>query len=434
MDKHSIIGEITRFAQEQLVQNFIPGKTYIQPAAPYLDAQDVTRLAEVVLQFWYTEWKYCRKFEQELEKITHRKHVALVNSGSSASLLAITAALRLFDPGHNGRYILTCATGFPTTVSPIIQNGYTPIYVDILDDLTPNLIQIKQALHEYGRDIVGGVFAHTLGMPYDELLVKDMLGEDRFLVSDCCDAAGATIHGEPVGTFADFSTLSFFPSHHMMAGEGGAVMCDNDDHAKLVTSLSNWGRSCYCRPGESNTCGKRFCWDGPSGSLPEGWDHKYVFSELGYNLKMTEFQGALGYSQALKLPELVARRRQNYAYLYRELNRTEYHPHISLIEPSLAASPFGFPIIVSGDEFSLTELIAYLEDHKVGTRRLFGGNLVRQPGIGRYAYLSVSPSFPVSDYLMNNLCWISVSPSLNTSMLNYMVYVVDSFFVEKGLV
>jgi CDP-6-deoxy-D-xylo-4-hexulose-3-dehydrase len=432
MDKTTIIEEINRYAQENLVHTFDPGKTYIPPAAPQLEASDVKTLSEVLLQFWYTEYKYCRKFEKELERVTGKPHVSLVNSGSSASLVAITAAVRIFDPGHTKKYILTCATGFPTTVSPIIQNGYIPIYVDMNDDLTPNLFSIASAIDFYDSALVGAVFAHTLGFPFDEKKIRELLGPDRFLVSDCCDALGATTSNLPVGSFSDFSTLSFFPSHHIMAAEGGAVMSNTDEHASLVSSISNWGRSCFCRPGESNTCGKRFTWE-DRGDLPEGWDHKYIFSEVGYNLKMTEFQGALGYSQIQRLDKFVDARKENYQYLYGELNRSEYHPHIHLIEPSSSFSPFGFPILVTSDVFTAGDLIAWLEGHKVGTRRLFAGNLVRQPGFMNQRYAIVGDLYG-SDMLMNQMFWISVSPSLNRSMLNYMIYMIDQFFISRGLV
>lgn len=433
MDRVELLQQIKGFANEQLISHFIPGKTYIPPAAPTLDVSDVVHLGEVLLQFWYTEWKYCRKFERELEKATGKKHVVLVNSGSSASLIALASAKLAKNPSPEKRYILTCATGFPTTVSPIYQNGYIPMYVDMDPlKLTPDIDQIREIMSGPNRDLIAGaVFAHTLGFPFDEMEIRSMLRKDQFFISDCCDALGAKTGNSPVGTWADISFLSFFPSHHIMAGEGGAVLTDSDEIAEAARSLSNWGRSCFCRPGESNTCGKRFCWPN-DGDLPDGWDHKYIFDHLGYNLKMTEFQGALGYSQIQRLDSMVQSRKDHYKWLYDQLNRPEYRKYISLYAPTEDFSPFGFPIrAISG--FDVNDLIADLENHKVGTRRLFGGNLIRQPAFMHQPHIPPRDSLG-SDLLMENLFWISVSPSLTQDMLDYMVYVIDRHFVDRGLV
>lgn len=437
MDRPEIIETIRMFANEELVSEFIPGKTYIPAASPVLRPQDVATLGEVLLQFWYTEWKYCRKFERALEKVTRKEHITLTNSGSSASLVATTAAIKMaISKRHpkyqeNAKFILTCATGFPTTVTPIIQNGMTPLFVDITPDLLPNLDHAFALLEaDSDHEILGAVFAHNLGFPYDEYSLWGKVGQDRFLIADCCDALGAGLptRDVPVGNYSDLSFMSFFPSHHIMAAEGGAVAVHHPEYHALVDSLVNWGRSCYCRPGENNTCGKRFSWE-DRGSLPEGWDHKYIFSEIGYNLKMTEFQGALGWSQIQYLDQITQARRTNYAYLYRELSR--YAEHIRLIPANDYFSPFGFPVQVDG-HVELNDLVRYLEEHKIGTRRLFGGNLTRQPMFQNVAYAGYN-NFPVSDILMNNLFWINVGPSLTEPMLEYMVYVFDQYFIERGL-
>lgn len=430
MDRHEVLSSISKYANEALIRTFTPGKTYIPPAAPDLRPEDITTVGEALLNLWYTEHKFCRKFERELEKATGKKNVILVNSGSSASLIALTAA-RIRSKTKK-RYVITCATGFPTTVSPIYQNGYIPIYVDInVDGFAPMMYQIKEAMTGPNKDdIAGMVFAHTLGFPYDEAEVRALLKPDQFLISDCCDAFGAKTHNSPVGTWADLSTLSFFPSHHIMSGEGGAVMTDDDELAVLASSLSNWGRSCYCRPGETNTCGQRFCWP-ERGGLPEGWDHKYIFDHLGYNLKMTEFQGALGFSQILRGNEIVAAHIRNYTWLYDQINRPEYMKHISLFGPMDGFSPFGFPIMA--DPATAVDMISYLEDHKIGTRRLFGGNLLRQPAFMYQPHIPPSNMIG-SDALTNGLFWISVSPSLTQDMMDYMVYTIDQYFIERGLV
>jgi len=258
----SIIGSVVELANKQLTKPFVPGKTYIYPAAPSLNSDDVAILVRVALQYWYTEWKYCAKLERGLSHAMSKHHVSLVNSGSSALLVAINAAIlkHEMEYGKQDRYILTCSTGFPTTVSPIYQLGYIPVYVDMNRDLIPNMNQVEKVLNSYiGSRVCGAVFAHTLGFTFNESKVRDLLGSRRFLVSDCCDAFGASMEdGNLVGSMADLATLSFFPSHHIMSAEGGAILTDNDELADLVRSLSNWGRSCFCRPGENDTCGSRF--------------------------------------------------------------------------------------------------------------------------------------------------------------------------------
>lgn len=424
-------------ASDGLARTFVPGKTYIPPAAPSLHPDDVGALVSVALQYWYTEWKYCAKFERELSSRMSKKFVTLVNSGSSALLVAISAATsrhRNYTENRGQKYIITCATGFPTTVSPIYQLGFVPIYVDMNLDLTPNLDQIKSVIRDFGVFVCGAVFAHTLGFPFDEAEIRNILGPERFLIADCCDAFGAVLKdGRSVGSCADISTLSFFPSHHIMAGEGGAVMTDDSELNEIARSVSNWGRSCFCRPGENNTCGKRFDWS-DRGNLPEGWDHKYIFDRLGYNLKMTEFQGALGYSQIMRSDAMVSKRRLNYAYLYDQIARHEYLEYIELIAPVGGFSPFGFPILVKPNfEFTTRDMIAYLEEHRVGTRRLFAGNLLCQPGFMHLNHVAAF-EYAGSDRLMNDMFWISVSPSLSMDMIDYMVYVIDQFFIEHDLV
>lgn len=443
-DRNVVLTMIEEYAESNMkAKKFVPGETYIPPAAPLLTPADVKMVGYALLDFWYTEHKWCRRFEKELTKIFRKSNVVLTNSGSSASLIAISTATKYMN---QKRYVVTCAVGFPTTVAPIIQCGKIPIFIDMNENFEPDYDQLYSVLNDgqFRDDIAGVIFAHTLGFPFDEKRVRDMLTEDQFLIADCCDAVGCTLEDgnlpgmfNPVGTYADMVTVSFFPSHHIMAGEGGAVLTSDDDLKVHLDSFNNWGRSCYCRPGESNTCGHRFDWPN-IGTLPKGWDHKYVFSNLGYNLKMTEFQGALGYSQALRVDDIVHARKLNYQYLYTQLYHGDISKCLYLQSPmNPHFSPFGFPIQVinfSHDTHELTtEMIAFLEEHKVGTRRLFGGNLTRQPGFMHEDYL-IYDNLNDSDILARSTFWISVSPSLTREMMDYMVYVIELFLIEKGLI
>ena len=277
-------------------------------------------------------------------------------------------------------------------------------------------------------NIAGAIFTHMLGFPFDEQRISKLF---NFLIADCCDAVGAEFNNFPVGTFSQLMTLSFFPAHHITAGEGGAVLTNMESLAKIADSYVNWGRSCYCNPGQSNTCGKRFEWD--TEELPEGWDHKYIFDRLGYNLKMTEFQAALGNSQLSRVDEFVLLRIHNFDYYLIELDK--YSEFIEFVTPLDGGfpSPFGFPIIVKETSpFTVTELIAYLESRKVTTRRFFGGNLTKQPAFRNMPY-QFAGSLAGTDYVANNGMWIGVQPSLTDEMKAYVVQVFEDFFKSKGL-
>ena len=413
---------------------FIPGKSIIPASGQVITDADKEILHRVVDRGWYTDFVYCEKFRRELSKVTGKKYVILTNSGSSASLIAITSVLKL---NPDIQCILTSATGFPTTVAPIYQNGRIPTYVDINPKtLEPVYEQIEETTNYWkckGNQSLS-IFAHNLGFPFRERKFE----EKGFLIADCCDALGAEVKDaglwRHVGAFADVMTLSFFPAHHITSAEGGAVLTNDWEIAKMATKLVNWGRDCYCAPGESNTCGERFD-HLPMGGLPVGWDHKYTFSEIGYNLKMTEFQAALGWSQLQRLDEFVEKRKENYQYLRDGLNKYANKGHIQFIEYDewSEPSPFGFPIVVG--EYSLiniVELISYLEEHKISTRRVFGGNLTRQPGFMNVPY-ETAGHLTGSDFVMNNAFWLGVQPALIKEMLDYVLDVFDGFFKGKGL-
>lgn len=424
MKKKEILEEVERYIKKNNPERrFIAGKTLIPASGAVITPEDVSSIVESALQGWFTDFKFCARFREELSKVTGKKYVTLTNSGSSASLLAITACIEKYELiDYNS--ILTTAVGFPTTVASILQNNLTPVFVDI----DPQTLQPVFDMNDYNYRssvIWGSIFAHTLGFPFDEQLVMKY---DRFLISDCCDALGA----EYVGLFADVMTLSFFPAHQITSGEGGAVCTNDIELHTIIESYANWGRDCFCKPGQNNTCGNRF--DKQYGKLPEGYDHKYVFSRLGYNTKITEMQAALGLSQLRRLPEFVKVRRYNFDRLTLEFPRkaSEYFDLIVVPEWS-KPSPFGFPMIrKSGAPFTLRDFIEHLENNKVATRRLFGGNLTKQPAFIDKPFI-VAGDLSGSNKLMNGLVWVGCFPGITDEMIDYMLQVIEDFFVERGL-
>ena len=427
MNKFEILQNVRKYAAENLNETpFILGKSVIPASSPLLSARDVEFLVETVLGFWYTDWRRCSWFRSELCRVLKKRKAILCNSGSSASLVAISSLAEQ----KKQEFIITCACGFPTTISPIYQCGKVPYYVDIdPTTLSPDFEQIEEILSSsYAEDIAGVVLAHTLGFPFNERDLVSII-PDLPLVVDCCDALGATVFESPVGMYSDIMTLSFFPAHQIFSGEGGAVLTNNDMMYRIMFSLANWGKSCTCLPGQDNVCGKRFEWE-DRGNLPEGFDHKYIFDRLGYNLKMTEFQAALGLSQLLALDEFIEARRNNYSYLASTLaeipNLLDFTSFIRVPEWS-NPSPFGFPILVGEDApFTTGELIAFLESKNVRTRRMFGGNITKQPGFMNLPYLSKDLSG--ADLVMNNMFWVGCHPALTIEMLDYMIGVFEEFF------
>lgn len=436
MDKHKILELVYHYADEKLNKpDFKPGVSQVPVSGAVLYPEDVQEVADTLLEFWYTDWKKCATFKRRLCSVIGKKHCVLVNSGSSASLIAQTALLKRSKEKH----VITTALGFPTTVYPIWQNGKVPIFIDIdARTFSPNWKQYYDAIsHDAG--IL--VFAHTLGFPFNEEWMLDfisMSNRSNFSIVDSCDALGAKIKLEQdyhhVGVCSSAMTLSFFPAHHITAGEGGAILTDNEELALNMEKLINWGRDCYCLPGQSNTCGKRFEYDFPA--LPKGWDHKYTFTELGYNLKMTEFQAALGMSQIKHLDDFVKIRRDNFYWLLSAMtitntNYDEYFDFVSVPDWS-EPSPFGFPIIVKKSApFTANELISFLEKHEIRTRRFFGGNLIRQPFIKDLPYINFDLS--ETDYVMENGFWIGVFPGLTKEHLDYVLEIFEKFFRERKL-
>ena len=403
---------------------FVPGESPVPVASPVFDAADVQSLVDSSLDFCLSAGPIAAEFERRLAESFGVRGASLVNSGSSANLLAVSALTspklgsRRLLPGDE---VITVAAGFPTTVNPIVQNGLVPVFVDVsLPTYNVDVGVLETAKSDRTRAVV---LAHTLGNPFDTHAVVEFVRKhDLWLIEDCCGAFGATYDGKRVGAFGDFATLSFDASHHMTTGEGGCVLTEKPLLKTIVESLRDWGRDCWCDPGKENTCGKRFDWQ--LGGLPRGYDHKYTYSHIGYNLKMTEMQAAIGVSQLQKIPKLVAKRRANYQLLRTGLQDLE---HIIMLPEATAKSDpswFGFPLAVRREApFSRSRVISFLENRKIATGLLFGGNLLRQPAYREVKHRVVGP-LANTDFIMSQVFWIGVHPGLTSEMI---AYVVDAF-------
>lgn len=413
-------------------QRFVPGETYINPAGMYFDKSEVMSLLDATLSFAITnQLGLVQKFEKEIARYLGVRCASMCNSGSSANLLAISALTspllgsRALQPGDE---IITVAAGFPTTVNPILQVECVPVFVDInLPTYNTSPFLVANAITEKTKAVI---IAHTLGNPYDVEQIKQLCIENNlWLIEDCCDVLGGEWNGKKVGTFGDLSTLSLYPAHHISSGEGGVVFTDSPLLNKIVNSFREWGRSCWCAPGKDNTCGKRFEHK-DMGKLPDGYDHKYTYSHVGYNLKATDLQASIALAQLKRLPELIADRQENWNYLYSEL--ADLSTHFILPEFGHAAKPswFGFVLSVRNNApFTRNEIVRWLDENKIGTRNLFGGNLTRQPAyIGKnWRIADEEAGLPHSDFVMNNTFWIGVHPLLTKKMLDYMVSKIREF-------
>lgn len=401
---------------------FVPGESSIPASGKVLDASDLEYLVDSALDLWLTSGRFTEKFESLLAATVGVKHVMMTVSGSAANLLAFSALMspklsRRIEPGSE---VLTVAAAFPTTVAPIIQNGCVPVFVDI-DPATYNVRPdlLEAAVTKETRAIM---LAHTLGNPFDLDQVHDIAKRhDLFLVEDCCDALGATYRGRHVGAFGDAATLSFYPAHQITTGEGGAVFTNQKPLARLIESYRDWGRDCWCPPGDENTCQKRFGWQ--LGDLPSGYDHKYTYTHLGYNLKATDMQAAIGVGQIAKLDRFVHQRRTNFDTLKKAFEKEGLEEHFRLAEATEHSQPswFGFPLTIRDSSPLLrTDVISYLEERKIGTRLLFAGNLTRQPAFENVNYRIVG-ELPETDKAMERSFWIGVWPGLGREQLSYMI-------------
>jgi CDP-6-deoxy-D-xylo-4-hexulose-3-dehydrase len=411
---------------------FVAGTTYIPVTAKVLDVEDLVHLIDASLDLWLTSGRYGTQLEQALPARMNRQgNALLVNSGSSANLIAISSLgapmLKTLDrrPLAKGDEVITVAAGFPTTVNPIFQNGWVPVFVDVdFRTLDAQPETIMAARTPKTRAVV---LAHTLGNPYRADILADWCrAEGLYLVEDCCDALGATIStgatqtAAPVGSFGDFATLSFYPAHHITTGEGGAVIPADGRWKRVAESMRDWGRDCWCDTGKDNTCGKRFAWE--FAGLPRGYDHKYVYSNIGYNAKMTDMQAAIGLSQLAKLDRFIAARRANWHTLYDGVTSSpRLRAALIPVEPTAGTEPswFGFPLHCA-DGIDRERLTTFLEEHKVGTRLMFGSNLTRQPAY-RDLEFRIHGELTASDEILKRTFWIGVHPALDQARLGYML-------------
>ncbi len=408
-------------------QAFEPGNTAVPPSGKMIGAEELKLMVESSLDGWLTAGRFNEEFEQKLARYLGVKHLITVNSGSSANLVAFNTLTspklgdRAIKPGDE---VIGVAAGFPTTVNPILQFGAVPVFVDVeLGTYNIDASQIEAAISSRTKAIM---LAHTLGNPYNLDVVTALCKKHGlWLIEDCCDALGSTYNGRMVGGFGDIGTLSFYPAHHITMGEGGAVFTNNGELRQIAESFRDWGRDCYCPPGKDNTCGRRFCWK--LGNLPEGYDHKYTYSHLGYNLKITDMQAACGVAQLAKADFFIQRRKENFAYLKSRLASCEEFMILPEATAGSAPSWFGFPITLRDNSpTSRGDLIGYLDQGKVGTRLLFAGNLTRQPYmIGRN--FRVSGELTNTDVVMHNTFWIGVQPALTEEMLDYSASRIEAF-------
>ena len=417
--------------EEQKEESFELGKDTIPFAARVFDEKEKISLVDSSLDFWLTTGRYAEEFEAEFADFMDQRYCSLVNSGSSANLVALSALTsdKLEDRKLKaGDEVITVAAGFPTTVNPIVQNKLVPVFVDVeLGTYNIKVSELEKALSDKTKAIM---LAHTLGNPFNLKAVTEFAEEhDLYLIEDCCDAVGTTYDGEMVGTFGDFATVSFYPAHHMTMGEGGAVLTNNPVYKKLAVSFRDWGRDCYCEPGANNTCGRRFSMQ--FGDLPYGYDHKYVYSHVGYNLKVTDMQAAVGVEQLKKLPDFIEARKENFEKLYKGIKEFEEYLILPESEENSDPSWFAFPLSVrENDKFTKNELVNYLEEHKVMTRQLFAGNLTRQPAYQNVEYRVVG-DLANTDYIMNNTFFIGVYPGLDDQKIEYIIQQFSDFFDER---
>jgi CDP-6-deoxy-D-xylo-4-hexulose-3-dehydrase len=409
-------------------RTFVPGEDVVPVSGRAFDEREIVSLVDSSLDFWLTTGRYADRFEKDFARWFGIRECVLVNSGSSANLCAFMALTspelgeRRLRPGDE---VITAAAGFPTTVNPIVQAGCVPVFVDSeLDTYNADLTQFERAVSVKTRAVI---IAHTLGNPYDPAAVREFCRKHAlWMIEDTCDAVGATWDGQQVGTFGDLATVSFYPAHHMTMGEGGAVLMRSPKLRKIVESFRDWGRDCWCAPGKDNTCGKRFDWQ--LGALPHGYDHKYTYSHIGYNLKLTDMQAAVGVAQLEKVDGFIEVRRRNAAWLTARLGDVPWLglPHEA---PKGSSSWFGYPIrVLPGAPIDRNTLVQRLNDRKIGTRLVFAGNLVRQPAYSEATFRVVG-DLKNADTIMNDVFWVGTFPGLGEAEIDFVARTI----IEAGM-
>jgi len=421
--------ELTKsyFDLKQSSENsFVPSISAVPVSGKVLDSEDISNMVSSSLEGWLTSGDFTDKFQDSIRNFLGVRHCLFVNSGSSANLLALSGLKKLYSV-EDGSEVITSAVNFPTTLNPILQNNLRPVLVDAemgSYNIDPNLIEEKIT-----SKTVGIVLAHTLGNPFGLDKIKEICEKHNlFLMEDNCDAFGSKYNNQFTGTFGDVATLSFYPAHHITTGEGGAVFTNNTKLKKILESLRDWGRDCYCPPGEDNTCKKRFDWQ--LGGLPHGYDHKYIYSNIGYNLKASDMQAAIGLSQMDKLDAFINKRVENFNYLYKGFQQFN---EFLLPEWNRNSNPswFGFPLTLKEDvKFNRVELLKFYDERRIGTRLLFGGNITLQPAY-QDIELGNPEDFPIANKIVNNTFWLGVYPGLTNEMLDFVINTTKEFLEQK---
>ena len=428
---------VAEFADIQYADSeFIPGVTPVPASGKVIGKNELSNMVEAALDGWLTAGRFNEAFETQLASYIGVKHLITVNSGSSANLVAFSTltSKKLGDRAiKKGDEVITVAAGFPTTVNPIIQFGAIPVFVDTeLATYNINVTQLEEAIGPKTKAIM---LAHALGNPFNLGVVTALCKKyGLWLIEDCCDALGSTYEGKPVGTFGDIGTLSFYPAHHITMGEGGAVFTNSGRLKLIAESFRDWGRDCYCPPGKDNTCNNRFCWTAKQlgGSLPDGYDHKYIYAHAGYNLKITDMQAACGLAQLESVPHFALTRQQNFELLYKNLRNLEDFFILPKATKGSKPSWFGFPITLRGNnKFQRLDLLLYLNERKIGTRLLFGGNLIRQPYFDNVDH-RVSGSLTATDKIARDTFWVGLFPGISRKEIDYLCSEIKNFISLYG--
>ncbi len=429
--------EIANLVQEYanikyVKKTFKPGRSIVPQSGKVMGATELQYMVDASLDGWLTTGRFNRKFEKELSEFIGVKHLITVNSGSSANLIAFSTLTspKLNDKAvKKGDEVISVAAGFPTTVNPIVQFGAIPVFIDVcLETHNVNVDLIEAAITPKTKVIM---LAHTLGNPYNLERVKELCCKyNLWLIEDCCDALGAKYNNKHVGTFGDIATCSFYPAHHITMGEGGAVFSNNSELIKISESFRDWGRDCYCDPGCDNTCKKRF--KQKIGSLPQGYDHKYTYTHLGYNFKISDMQAACGLAQLKRLPEFIEKRNSNFSYLKRKLNSLSDFIHLPEETQNSTPSWFGFPITLK-ENINRAAFIQHLDKHKIGARLLFAGNLTKQPYFQDIKY-KIASDLTNTDIIMNQTLWVGIYPALEEEQLDFIAEKFEDFFSKVAIV